>query len=113
MREYNALVFATDEESNRTSVHQGDFAQIEYFASASVHRLSNARDAIRLNAADQPEIRDTAIGVSFNPEHFVPRLRREPLNTLPLVQRETNSEASPGVHPHMLAIVRRLEGRGL
>jgi hypothetical protein len=114
LRECNAPVFATDEESNHTQVHKGDFAQIEYLASASViHCLSNARDAIRLNVADQPEIRAAATGVSFNPEHFGLKLRREPLNTWPLVSRETNSDSWPGARPHKPAIAPHLQARGL
>jgi hypothetical protein len=71
-RQFNALVFASDEEANHTEVHQGDFAEVEYFAGVPVlHCLSNAIDTIRLNASDQPEIRDAAIGILFQPEHFM------------------------------------------
>jgi len=114
VRNFNALILATDKESNHGGVRQGDFADVEPLASTAVlERLFDARKAIKLNAANQPEIRSTSIEVSLNPEHRGFTRWGEPPNTWPLVQPGTNSETLPAGHPRISAIALHREGQEL
>lgn len=52
--QFNALVFASDQEPNHHDVHQRDLAEIQNYACAPViHCRSNAVDTSRLNTAAQ------------------------------------------------------------
>ena len=65
-RQFNALLFAANQEINCRHVHQGDLAQFQDFArAAAVHCRSNAGDAIRLNATAEQQPSDASVGLFF------------------------------------------------
>src|SRR5260221_14450234 len=68
--QFNALLFAANQEPNHRYVHQCDLAQVQDFARATVvHFRSNAGDTIRLDAAAEEESRDASVAEFFNPQH--------------------------------------------
>ena len=74
--EFNAFIFAANQEPNHPEIHQGDFAQIQNSVSAAItHCRSNAGDKVRLNSADQSQSGYASIAVFLNPEHLLPAPR--------------------------------------
>jgi hypothetical protein len=70
--EFNAFIFAANQEPNHPEIHQGDFAQIQNSVSAATtHCRSNAGDKVRLNSPDQPQSGHASIRVFLNPQHLV------------------------------------------
>jgi len=68
LNQFNALIFATNQETNRHEVHQSDFAQVQHFTvAATTHCRLNRGDMVRLNPTAQPQSGHTSMAILFNP----------------------------------------------
>src|SRR5215470_566009 len=71
LHQFNALVFASDQELNHPEVHERDLAQVQDFACAAViHFRSDVCYMIRANPAAQPQLSHASTTVFFNPQHL-------------------------------------------
>ena len=73
MDEFNALIFAADQETDHLKVYQGNFAQVQNFTLTAInHCRLNVAYMARLNPASQSQSGHASIGIFFNLKHLVP-----------------------------------------